>query len=198
MPLWEKLQKPKWPSTPRSNATSDRAKAFFTTGTWKYGVKIRKLCEKIVVAKVDIFREHFFSHWDSPSSSRHETAVALNGLHPLFIIFFSIIDETFQPYWSIPHRRKEKPADFSFRVTILREYAVRKRGNQISNSSITWSVNDFLRRCFGWTAHFPFVWSEHSSDSKTEDGELDRVSRHSPKRGKKLTRYSLSYCFRLV
>ena len=73
-----------------------------------------------------------------------------------------------------------------------------ERGNQISNSSITWLVNDFLRRFFGWTAHFPFVWSEHSSDSKTEDGELDRVSRHSPKRGKKLTRYSLSYCFRLV
>lgn len=197
MPLWEKLQKPKWPSTPRSNATSDRAKAFFTTGTWKYGVKIRKLCEKIVVAKVDIFREHFFSHWDSPSSSRHETAVALNGLHPLFIIFLVLLmrlsSRTDQ--FLIEEKRNQRILAFESRSLGNMRW---ERGNQISNSSITWRVNDFLRRCFGWTAHFPFVWSEHSSDSKTEDGELDRVSRHSPKRGKKLTRYSLSYCFRLV
>lgn len=197
MPLWEKLQKPKWPSTPRSNATSDRAKAFFTTGTWKYGVKIRKLCEKIVVAKVDIFREHFFSHWDSPSSSRHETAVALNGLHPLFIIFLVLLMRlsSLTDQFLIEEKRNQRILAFESRSLGNMRW---ERGNQISNSSITWLVNDFLRRFFGWTAHFPFVWSEHSSDSKTEDGELDRVSRHSPKRGKKLTRYSLSYCFRLV
>ena len=144
-----------------------------------------------------IFREYFFSHWDSPSSSRHETAVALNGLHPLFIIFLVLLmrlsSRTDQ--FLIEEKRNQRILAFESRSLGNMRW---ERGNQISNSSITWLVNDFLRRFFGWTAHFPFVWSEHSSDSKTEDGELDRVSRHSPKRGKKLTRYSLSYCFRLV